>query len=121
MRALLQRTGRALLQSPDFLRLGLMLTLERRPDELSARTMFLGTRAQTLDQMVASYVEHFPDIGPDGARELATFTMAMADGLFVAREIRGDEMDLVRHFETLAVAVLAVADDLAARSPAPHS
>ena len=31
MRALMRRTGRALLESPDFLRLGLMLTLERRP------------------------------------------------------------------------------------------
>ena len=67
--------------------------------------------------MVASYAEHFADLDEAGARELATFTMAMADGLFVAREIRGDDMDLVQHFETLAVAVLAVADDLAAARP----
>ena len=117
MRALMRRTGRALLESPDFLRLGLMLTLERRPDEPAARTAFLHTRGETFDQMVASYAEHFADLDEAGARELATFTMAMADGLFVAREIRGDDMDLVQHFETLAVAVLAVADDLAARTP----
>ena len=93
-----------------------MLTLERRPDELSARTVFLRTREESFAQMVASYEKHFPDLDDTGVRDLATFTMAMADGLFIAREIRGDDMDLVRHFETLAVAVLSVADDLAERS-----
>ena len=121
MGALLQRTARALLASPDFLRLGLMLTLERRPDELSARTVFLRTRGESFAQMVASYEKHFPDLDDTGVRDLATFTMAMADGLFIAREIRGDDMDLVRHFEMLAVAVLSVADDLAKRSTRAHT
>ena len=83
----------------------------RRPHRVPA-----DARARPSIRWSRSYAEHFADLDEAGARELATFTMAMADGLFVAREIRGDAMDLVQHFETLAVAVLAVADDLAARA-----
>src|ERR1700742_3960088 len=36
--------AKALLDSPDFIRLGLMLALERRPREPRARTMFLQVR-----------------------------------------------------------------------------
>ena len=37
-------TAKALLDSPDFLRLGLMLALERRPEEPRARVMFIQVR-----------------------------------------------------------------------------
>ena len=41
--------AKALLDSPDFIRLGLMLALERRPVEAArAKTMFLQVRAQAL-------------------------------------------------------------------------
>ena len=40
------QTAKALLDSPDFIRLGLMLALERRPEEPRARTMFIQVRAQ---------------------------------------------------------------------------
>ena len=46
--------------SPDFLRLGLMLALERRPVEPRARAMFLAARAQALDMLSAAIREVTP-------------------------------------------------------------
>ena len=43
------QTAKALLDSPDFIRLGLMLALERRPVEPRARTMFIQVRAQAFE------------------------------------------------------------------------
>ena len=71
--------------------------------------MFLHTRERGLRPDGRLLPEQFADLDEAGIRQLATFTMAMADGLFVAKEIGGDDIDLVQHFETLAVAVLAVA------------
>ena len=45
--------AKALLDSPDFIRLGLMLALERRPVEPRARTMFLQVRAQAYQTLAA--------------------------------------------------------------------
>jgi hypothetical protein len=103
----------ALFDAPDFLRLGLMLALERRPKELSARTMFLRVRDEAYRRTVATYRELFTELDDGAVRDLATFTMAVADGLFIATEISGDAVDLLRQFETLAAAVLAGADHLA--------
>src|SRR6202000_2866326 len=44
---LAMQIAKALRDSPDFIRLGLMLALERRPVEPRARAMFLQARAQT--------------------------------------------------------------------------
>ena len=47
-------TAKALLDSPDFLRLGLMLALERRPVEPRARAMFVQVRKQAFDALSTS-------------------------------------------------------------------
>ena len=52
---LLQQVAKALLDSPDFLRLGLMLALERRPVEPRARAMFIAARAQAFDMLSAAH------------------------------------------------------------------
>src|SRR3979490_975143 len=49
---LAMQIAKALLDSPDFIRLGLMLALERRPVEPRARAMFIQARAQAYDQLV---------------------------------------------------------------------
>ena len=48
---LAMQVAKALLDSPDFLRLGLMLALERRPVEPRARAMFIAVRAQAFDTL----------------------------------------------------------------------
>ena len=59
---LAMQIAKALLDSPDFIRLGLMLSLERRPVEPRARAMFLQSRAQTFDQLVETMRGFTPDL-----------------------------------------------------------
>jgi AcrR family transcriptional regulator len=101
--------AKALLDSPDFIRLGLMLALERRPEEPRARTMFLQARAQAYDQMIDVIRELTPDLTEAQAHQLATYAMAGADGLFIAKEIGGDSVDLIALFELHARALYETA------------
>ncbi|HTO68357.1 MAG TPA: helix-turn-helix domain-containing protein [Myxococcota bacterium] len=112
----LRTTAKALLDSPEFLRLGLMLALERRPAEASARTRFLEVRARTMERLVAAFAAQFPELDARGAHSLATLTMAAADGLFIAHEL-DPGLDLGAHFELVAAGLLATADELARRAP----
>jgi len=96
---LVLRIGRALMRTPDFLRLGLMLTLERRPREASARTMFLQVRVTTLERIASTIREFAPQLSDDAVSLLATYAMAAVDGFFVAHEIGGDSVDLAGLFE----------------------
>ena len=61
LRAVAAQTAKTLLDSPDFLRLGLMLVLERRPEEPSARQMFLRVRASARTQIAAMIDRIAPD------------------------------------------------------------
>jgi AcrR family transcriptional regulator len=108
----LQRTGRALAEFPDFLRLGLMLILERRPDEPSARTRFLEARAASTAGVARLYATTFPDLDANARAGLVTLTMALADGLFIAAEVDGIALDDA--FDLMATAVLGAAAQLRA-------
>lgn len=110
--AMMARTAKALHESSDFLRLGLMLALEHRDQEPSARRMFLAVRQETLRRSAAAFAELFPELPESATRQLATFTMAMADGLFVANEIDGDGIDVFGQFELLTAALMGVANQL---------
>lgn len=99
MKGMAMQIAKALLDSPDFIRLGLMLALERRPVEARARAMFLQARAQAYSQLIDVIGELTPDLTDAQARQLATYAMAGADGLFIAKEIGGDSIDLVALFE----------------------
>jgi AcrR family transcriptional regulator len=108
----IRRTAAALTDAPHFLRLGLMLALERRPKEATARSMFLQVREQAYKQIVASYEQFFAGaIDARSLRSLATLTIAAADGFFVAREI-DEDLDLAASFELLAAAILGAAEKL---------
>jgi AcrR family transcriptional regulator len=93
------RAGKALSDSPDFIRLGLMLVLERRPTEPRARTMFMQVRAQGFERLANNFREFMPGLTDAKVRQLVTFAMAGADGLFIAKEIGGDAVDLIALFE----------------------
>ncbi len=99
MKGIAMQIAKALLDSPDFIRLGLMLALERRPVEPRARTMFLQARAQAYGQLTDVICELTPDLTDAETHQLATYAMAGADGLFIAKEIGGDSVDLVGLFE----------------------
>ncbi|MGX7727892.1 TetR/AcrR family transcriptional regulator [Rhodococcus sp. 2H158] len=97
--ALAMQVAKTLVDSPDFLRLGLMLTLERRPVEPSARTMFLQVREQARLRLVDAIRDLAPGLSDGSVALLTTYAMAGADGLFIAKEIGGDSVDLVALFE----------------------
>src|SRR5438270_8176755 len=102
--AVMQRNAKALVESGDFLRLGLMLALKRRPEEPAARRMFLQVRDEAYGRIVELHRRLIDDLDDAGIHQHATFTMAMADGLFIAREIDGDAIDLLGQYDTLAAA-----------------
>jgi AcrR family transcriptional regulator len=99
MKGMATQIAKALLDSPDFIRLGLMLALERRPVEPRARAMFLQARAQAYGQLTDVIRELTPDLTDAQTHQLATYALAGADGLFIAKEIGGDLVDLVGLFE----------------------
>src|SRR6476469_9750526 len=111
--------AKALLDSPDFIRLGLMLALERRPVEPRARAMFIQARAQAFYQLTQTIGVLTPELSDADVNQLATYALAGADGLFIAKEIGGDTVDLVALFELHARTVVDAArrliDDAAGR------
>ncbi len=115
----LRVTAKALIDAPDFLRLGLMLTLERRPEPLKARDKFLEVREIARRDTVDSYGRMFGDrLRRDQIRLLATLAMAGADGLFVAHEVEHDRLDLGAAFEAWAAGLLAIAQSMIASNGA---
>ena len=61
--------------------------------------MFLQVRAEALRQLTDIFRDLMPDLTDADVRRLATYAMAGADGLFIAKEIGGDAVDLVALFE----------------------
>ncbi|OMC26495.1 TetR/AcrR family transcriptional regulator [Mycobacterium colombiense] len=97
--------AKALLDSPDFLRLGLMLALERRPVEPRARAMFLAVRDRAVQALSPAIRDLAPGLTDAQVHQLATYAMAGADGLFIAKEVGGDSVDLPALFEVHAAAL----------------
>lgn len=108
------RIAKALLDSPDFIRLGLMLALERRPVEPRARAMFLRVRDDAYRRMIEVLREWAPGSPEADLRQLATYAIAGADGLFIAKEVGGDSVDLVALFEMHGRALHDAAERLSA-------
>lgn len=80
--------------SPEFWRLGLVLSLERQPAEFQARQLFMDIRRRVIGNMAAFWRLALPAgherRSPDLPELLARFTMAAADGLFVSAHIDSD-------------------------------
>lgn len=109
---LTEQTAKALLEAPDFLRLGLMLALERRPTEPRAKTMFTQVRARAFDQLKDNFRATMPHLSEADVQQLATYAMAGADGLFIAKELGGDAVDLIALFELHGRAIYDLARQL---------
>jgi AcrR family transcriptional regulator len=103
------QVAKALLDAPDFLRLGLMLALERRPAEPRARQMFLQVRDDAFRRFQAIVREVAPGLDEDSVRLLTTYAIAGADGLFIAKEVGGDAVDLIKLFDLHARLVFEAA------------
>jgi AcrR family transcriptional regulator len=108
------QSAKALLDAPDFIRLGMMLALERRPEEPRAKTMFLQVRALAFQQLVGAFRNIAPGLSETQVNELATYAMAGADGLFITKEIGGDAVDLIALFEMHGRAIHDIAQRMIA-------
>jgi AcrR family transcriptional regulator len=117
--AMLSQTSKTLLDSPDFLRLGLMLALESRPVEPRARAMFIDVRVQTHSALCTTVRELVPELTDTQAHQLATYAIAGADGLFIAKEIDGNSVDLPALFERHAAALIDTATRMIAEKDMP--
>ena len=102
---LARQLAKGLLDYPDFLRLGLMLALERRPVEPRARARFLQARTQASASLTEALGELAPGLTDAQVRLLVNYSIAGADGLFFARELGGDSVDLLELFEMHANAI----------------
>jgi AcrR family transcriptional regulator len=107
--AVAAQAAKALLDSPDFIRLGLMLALERRPVEPRARAMFIDVRAQAYQELASGIRDVTPGLTDAQIHQLATYALAGADGLFITKEIGGDAINLIELFELHLRAVYAIA------------
>lgn len=107
----LQRIGRDLAGFPDFLRLGLMLVLERRPEEPTARRRFIETRHIVRRRLQGIYDVYFSGLSAEDVSSLVDLTLALADGFFIAREAEG--VDLGEAFDAMATAILGAAGKMA--------
>ncbi len=108
--------AKGLLDHPDFLRLGLMLALERRPVEPRARARFLQARAQASESLTEALSELAPGLTDGQVRLLVNYSIAGADGLFIARELGGDSVDLLELFEMHANAMYDTAQRMLAEN-----
>ncbi len=106
-RIVLRNSGDALTLYPDFLRLGLMLILERRPEEPTARRIFVETRRTAAGRIRAFYAAFFSALSTEEIDSLVTLSVALADGLFVAEQVEG--LDLTKSFDLIATAILGTA------------
>ena len=107
--------GEAVEARPAFLRLGLMLALERRPTEARAREMFLHVRALARQSAAETLRELFPNLPEPDFSAIVTYAVAGGDGLFVAKEVDGDAVDLPSLFELHARFVYQAASAWQAR------
>ncbi|HTJ72112.1 MAG TPA: TetR/AcrR family transcriptional regulator [Actinospica sp.] len=107
--------ARSLVDAPDFLRLGLMLALERRPAEPRGRTVFLEVREIARQRIAEVMATLFPALPAAAVQTLTAYAVAGADGLFVQREVAGDGVDLVAMFELHAQLIYDAAVRLEAR------
>ncbi len=119
LREILRQAGRSLLDRPEFMRLGLMLSLERRVVEPAARARFLEIRATILESMRGWWESALPAEvlreRPSLPLQLAQLHMAASDGLFAGAQTAGEDFDLMALMELLADALDAMADRIAAQ------
>lgn len=89
--AILATSVRSLPAAPDFMRIGHLLTLEKRETEPAARTLFLRIR-DSVERNLADWFAHElePDLltrRPRLPHHLAQLVIAATDGLFLAHQI----------------------------------
>ncbi len=106
-------------ESPDFMRLIVMVGLERRAVDEELRKTFEQVRAMAQEILESSIQDAFADHGPalasEIARSCAPFGMMCADGCFIKNELDPDPPDLEAVADQLEYAIMCLAERVCAR------
>ena len=113
----LRKVGETLDEFPDFLRLGLLLILDRMLDGVSSRAKFLDIRRDAVARARSLYRSMFADLDEGQVETLATLTLVLLDGTFVARDAGPLPPDAAS--ELMMTALLGVVEHLRRGRPAP--
>ncbi len=88
---ILSQSTPTLVETPDFLRVGIQLLLDIREEESRARRTFREVRAEVRDMIVAwGRATLGPQAPEDLAEEIATMVIAATDGMLVGAQIYPD-------------------------------
>lgn len=111
----------AFAEGPEFLRLLLVLSLERRDGDPTVLDAARRVRTVAADGLSSAFSVAFGITDPFRRRavcdRLARFTLMLLDGVFVASQIESDTTDLREAFATIALAVKATGERLLADAP----
>ena len=103
---------RSLQDAPDFLRLGLMLALEHRPEDPTARQTFLRVRTQAFRNVVNNLSEALPNLDQHSLETVASFVVSLADGFFISSQVADTTQNLLQRQDLFAAAVLGVINEV---------
>jgi AcrR family transcriptional regulator len=112
----LERLAEAFEGGPEFLRLLLVLSLERRDGDPAIGEAARRVRARSLANLADGFARALALEDPLAVRAicepLARYTLMLLDGVFVASQIEAATTDLRESFRLIAVGVRATADRL---------
>ena len=100
----------AITNSPDFIRLGLMLSLDQRQPNSPARQRFIEIRSEVRVNLQRLYRATFPHLSDASLERLSELTMALTDGYFIAE--RAEETELARNHYLIEAAIHGAASSL---------
>jgi hypothetical protein len=112
---LLDAAARSLEERPEFLRLLLLIAMERAEVDEASLAVIRRVRAlarNRLCEMMATLLEPLGARGAELAPRFAALALCVADGAFVAHHVDPDETDIRALFELLRRALTALAREL---------
>lgn len=114
--ALLEASATSLEQQPEFLRLLILIALERRKADKATIAVIRRVRARALrhvrDILSALLIAFDPEHAEQLAGEFARLVLCVADGAFIANQIDPRETDIRGLFDLMRRALAALARDL---------
>jgi AcrR family transcriptional regulator len=113
--ALLRAAARSLEERPEFVRLLLLIAMERSEVDEASLAVIRRARAVARDrlrEMMATLLEPFGGRTSELAPRFAALALCVADGAFVAHHIDPDETDIRALFELFRRALTALAREL---------
>ena len=118
--ALLQAAADSLEQGPQFLRLMILIALERRDLDEDTLASIRRTRERARERVRGALLTllepSLPDHAAEVAEEFAFFALCVADGAFIANHIDPDTTDLRATFGLLRLGLMARVAELASKA-----